>query len=48
VVEEGSHQELIARGGIFAELYRIQQGGAVSPVDEQRRQSDVTPADCTT
>jgi ABC-type multidrug transport system fused ATPase/permease subunit len=48
VVEEGSHQELIARGGAFAELHRIQQGGAVAPVNEQRRQADVAPADCAT
>jgi ATP-binding cassette subfamily B multidrug efflux pump len=24
VAEEGSHDELIARGGVYAELYRIQ------------------------
>jgi ABC-type multidrug transport system fused ATPase/permease subunit len=32
VVEEGTHQGLIARGGVFAGLHRIQQGPSVSRV----------------
>ena len=28
VTEEGTHDELVARGGVYAELYRIQAGGA--------------------
>ena len=32
VVEEGTHQALIARGGVFAGLHRIQQGPSVSYV----------------
>ena len=28
IVEEGSHEELIARGGFYAELERIQREGA--------------------
>jgi len=28
VAEEGTHDELVARGGVYAELYRIQTGGA--------------------
>lgn len=27
IVESGDHQDLIQRGGIYAELYRIQTGG---------------------
>jgi len=31
VAEEGSHEELLARNGVYAELYRIQvEGGASS------------------
>jgi ABC-type multidrug transport system fused ATPase/permease subunit len=32
VVEEGTHQALIARGGVFAGLHRIQQGASASHV----------------
>ena len=28
IVEEGSHEELIASGGLYAELERIQREGA--------------------
>jgi subfamily B ATP-binding cassette protein MsbA len=34
VVEEGTHQALIARGGVFAGLHRIQQGPRVSRVPD--------------
>jgi ABC-type multidrug transport system fused ATPase/permease subunit len=34
VFEEGSHDELVARGGFYAELYRVQIGPA--PAHEQR------------
>jgi ABC-type multidrug transport system fused ATPase/permease subunit len=29
VAEEGSHSALLAHGGVYANLYRIQQGGPV-------------------
>jgi subfamily B ATP-binding cassette protein MsbA len=32
VVEEGTHETLIARGGVFAGLHRIQRGTSVSRV----------------
>jgi ABC-type multidrug transport system fused ATPase/permease subunit len=28
VAEEGTHDELVARNGVHAELYRVQVGGA--------------------
>ena len=31
VAEEGTHGELVARNGIYAELYRVQVGGAAPP-----------------
>ena len=31
VAEEGTHDELVARNGIYAELYRVQVGGAAPP-----------------
>ena len=30
VVEQGTHDELIARGGVYAEFYRIQFGTAAA------------------
>jgi ABC-type multidrug transport system fused ATPase/permease subunit len=30
VAEEGSHSALLAHGGVYANLYRIQQGGPVN------------------
>jgi ATP-binding cassette subfamily B multidrug efflux pump len=33
VIEEGSHDELIARGGLYAQLWARQSGGFL-PVDE--------------
>jgi ABC-type multidrug transport system fused ATPase/permease subunit len=32
VVEEGTHEALIARGGVFAGLHRIQRGTSASRV----------------
>jgi subfamily B ATP-binding cassette protein MsbA len=32
VAEEGSHDELVARGGVYAELYRIQFNAPAAPV----------------
>jgi ABC-type multidrug transport system fused ATPase/permease subunit len=32
VAEEGSHDELLARGGVYAELYRIQYNSAPAAV----------------
>jgi ATP-binding cassette subfamily B multidrug efflux pump len=31
VIEEGSHEELIARGGLYARLWRRQSGGFIDP-----------------
>jgi subfamily B ATP-binding cassette protein MsbA len=31
VAEEGTHDELVARNGIYAELYRVQVGAAAPP-----------------
>ena len=31
--EEGTHAELLARGGIYARLYRLQYGGEAPPVE---------------
>jgi subfamily B ATP-binding cassette protein MsbA len=30
VAEEGTHDELVARNGVYAELHRIQAGGATA------------------
>jgi len=32
VAEEGTHDELVARNGVYAELYRVQVGAAAAPV----------------
>jgi ABC-type multidrug transport system fused ATPase/permease subunit len=34
VVEEGTHEGLIARGGVFAGLHHIQQGRNVSRIPD--------------
>jgi ABC-type multidrug transport system fused ATPase/permease subunit len=31
VAEEGTHDELVARNGIYAELYRVQIGASAPP-----------------
>jgi subfamily B ATP-binding cassette protein MsbA len=31
VAEEGTHDELVARNGIYAELYRVQVGASAPP-----------------
>jgi ATP-binding cassette subfamily B multidrug efflux pump len=31
VVEEGTHADLVARGGIYAQLWRRQSGGFLAP-----------------
>jgi ATP-binding cassette subfamily B multidrug efflux pump len=30
IVETGTHQELVARGGLYAELWRRQSGGFIA------------------
>ena len=35
VAEEGTHDELVARNGVYAELYRVQVGAAAAPVAKQ-------------
>jgi subfamily B ATP-binding cassette protein MsbA len=30
VAEQGTHEELVGRNGVYAELHRIQAGGAVA------------------
>ena len=32
LVEQGTHAELLARGGLYAELYHTQFGGELEPV----------------
>jgi ATP-binding cassette subfamily B protein len=45
VVEEGAHDELIAQGGLYAELYRTQYAGAVNgAVVDHDILTDATPA----
>ena len=31
IVEQGNHQSLIAAGGLYAELFRLQSSGYVEP-----------------
>jgi ATP-binding cassette subfamily B multidrug efflux pump len=31
ILEEGSHAELVARGGLYAQLWRRQSGGFLAP-----------------
>jgi hypothetical protein len=30
ILEEGTHDELVANGGLYAELYRVQMEGTVT------------------
>jgi ATP-binding cassette subfamily B multidrug efflux pump len=43
VVEEGSHAELLARGGLYARLWAHQSGGFLGEEDEAE-DADLTPA----
>ena len=36
IVEEGTHQQLLARGGIYAKLWAHQSGGFLAEVSEQQ------------
>jgi ABC-type multidrug transport system fused ATPase/permease subunit len=35
IVEDGTHQQLLERGGIYAELWRRQSGGFLGGVEQQ-------------
>jgi ATP-binding cassette subfamily B multidrug efflux pump len=42
VVEEGSHAELLARGGLYARLWQRQSGGFLG-LEEERSQDEIRP-----
>lgn len=37
IVEEGAHEDLVQRAGVYAEMWAMQQGGAPSGADAVRR-----------
>ncbi len=44
IVEQGSHDELLARGGLYAQLWRHQSGGFLCPPREQEPEPAATGA----
>jgi ATP-binding cassette subfamily B multidrug efflux pump len=44
IVEEGSHHELLARGGIYARLWAHQSGGFLAPDVDEAEAEAVTGA----
>lgn len=43
LVEQGTHHELLAHGGLYAQLFQKQFGGAIGLASEQRRQEPSRP-----
>ncbi|MDQ4135856.1 MAG: ATP-binding cassette domain-containing protein, partial [Pseudomonadota bacterium] len=43
VVEEGTHAELLARGGLYARLWERQSGGFLGGPEEVKEQPEVRP-----
>jgi ATP-binding cassette subfamily B multidrug efflux pump len=51
IVEDGSHEELLRRGGLYASLWARQSGGflfedrqSASPLIDQEKYAEVQPA----